>query len=587
MITMRKIGILILVTMLFACNDDYLERFPQSDITEQNFFSNIDDLKTYSYQFYDYINPTFWDRPSDNTTVEKGSIKGLMLGTVNSDNIGGWEWEDLRSINYFLGNYKKAEGDLVEINKYGAMGHFARARFYIGKVKTYSDVPWYSQILSTTDEDQLYKARDTREMVVDSIISDLEFATQNLTTESSKVMISKWVAYAQLARFCLYEGTYRKYHAGESDLHVTKAPSYFLEKATAAANSIISDGGFSISTAGGMYESYGNLFNGGTPLASNSEIIMFKEYEDDKYEHGAELVLDFENGISRSMADSYLGVDGAFIPKIVTDITELGDIFTNRDPRMMQSIMTPGYTLPGRNQPYKLSMGKTGGYGQIKFMPKEESTHWDGYQTVHTDLPLYRYAEVLLIYAEAKAELGTLSQADLDKTINVIRDRVGVGHLSMNPPVDPVIDSQNPGITSTQKAELLEIRRERRVELFAEGFRYTDMMRWKLGKDFEKPQQGIYIPPTGLLDITGDGVADFFISDDGANAPAEMPAGITTLLSNSDSPIYLENGKSGHIMFKIEQSGLGTFVEPQYYYRPVPSSEIILNSNLSQIFGWN
>lgn len=583
---MRKISILIILTLLFACNDEHLERFPQSSITEQNFFGNVDDLKTYSYQFYDYINPTYWDRPSDNTTVEKGSIKGLMLGTVNSDNIGSWGWGRLRSINYFLDNYKNAKGEPFEIGKYGAMGHFARACFYISKVKTFSDVPWYSHVINTNDEDQLYKARDTREMVVDSIISDLEFATQNLTEETNKVMLSKWVAYNQLARFCLYEGTYRKYHAGETDLHVTKESSYFLNKAVEAANTVMTEGDFSISTEGGVDESYGNLFNGGTALASNPEIIMFKEYEDDKKEHGAELVLDFENGISRSMVDSYLGVDGAFIPKTITDVTEIKDAFTSRDTRMKQSIMSPGYIRPDQNQAYKLSISKTGGYGQIKFMPKEKSTNWDGYMTVHTDLPLYRYAEVLLIYAEAKAELGTLTQADLDKSINVLRDRGDVAHLNMNPPIDPVLDQQNPGITTTQKAELLEIRRERRVELFAEGFRYTDIMRWKLGKVFEKSQQGIYIATNGLLDITGDGIADFFISDDGSNAPAVMPEGITKLLSSGDSPIYLENGKSGHIMFKIEQNGMGTFVEPKYYYRPLASSEQLLNSNLTQLFGW-
>lgn len=585
---MKKISILFILTLLFACNDEHLERFPQSDITEKNFFSNVDDLRTYSYQFYDYINPTYWDRPSDNTTVEKGSIKSLMLGTVTSDNIGGWGWGQLRSINYFLDNYKNAEGLPEEINKYGAMGHFARARFYISMVKTYSDVPWYSHVLNTNDEEELYKGRDTREMVVDSIIADLDFATQNLTDEESKVMLSKWVAYAQLARFCLYEGTYRKYHAGENDLHVAKEPAYFLNKAVEAANAIMQSGKFSISTIGGVDEAYANLFNGGTSLAENPEMIMFKEYEDDKKEHGAELVLDFENGISRSMADSYLKLDGSFVPKSETDVTPLNEVFDNRDPRMKQSIMIPGYTLPGRNNPYKLSLGKTGGYGQIKFMPKEEDTHWDGYMTVHTDLPLYRYAEVLLIYAEAKAELGTLTQGDLDQTINLLRDRVGVAHLSLNPPIDPVLEAQNPGITSPQKAELLEIRRERRVELFAEGFRYTDMMRWKQGKVFEKAQQGIYVPSSGLVDITGDGEADYFISDDGSNQPADLPDGVTILLSNSDdSPLYLENGKSGHIMFKIERSGLGTFKEPQYYYRPVPSSEVLLNPNLKQIFGWN
>lgn len=584
----NNIILLFIISLLIACNDGYLQKFPQTAITEKNFFQNTGDLKTYTYQFYDYLSADYWDVPSDNTTVEKGSIQGLLLGTVNADNSGGWDWSRLRSINYFLDNYKKATGDESEINKYGAMGHFARAKFYIGMVKTYSDVPWYSHVINNDDEAMLYKARDLRELVVDSIISDLEFATRYLTEESDKTLLSKWAAYTELGRFCLYEGTFRKYHKGETDLHVTKQPEYFFNKVMDASNAIIQSGKFSIYSKGKTFEDYSDLFNGGTDLATNHEIIMYLDYENDKREHGAELVLDFENGVSRSMADSYLDINGNFVPKSVTDTTQLKGVFTNRDPRMKQSLFYPGYILPSGTTPTKLSINKTGGYGQIKFLPKEKGMNWAGYMTVYTDLPLYRYAEVLLNYAEAKAEMGEITQADLDLTVNALRDRVGVQHLHMAPPVDPVWDDLNKGITSSQKAELLEIRRERRVELFAEGFRYDDMMRWKLGKIFEKAQQGIYVPSSGLIDLTGDGVPDYFISDSEANKPSNLPAGTTVLITTSDdSPVYLENGNSGHILFKIEKNGVGTFIEPKYYYRPVPTSQILLNPNLKQLFGWD
>ncbi|MCY1721428.1 RagB/SusD family nutrient uptake outer membrane protein [Prolixibacteraceae bacterium Z1-6] len=586
---MKKIYLIFIVALFFACNDEHLDRFPQTNITEKNFFNNITDLKTYTYQFYDYWGTTYWDRPSDNTTIEKGSMRGLMLGSVTADNYGGWgksAWSRLRSINYFLGNYSNADGDEDEKKRYAAMGHFARAKDYIEKVQTYSDVPWYSTVLETTDED-LYKPRDTREMVVDSIINDLEMATAHLKDESKKTLLSKWAAYTELARYCLYEGTYRQYHAGETDLHVTKQPAYFYNKAIEAATAVMESGKFSIHT-GNIDEAYSDLFNGGTNLESSPEIIMYIDYEDDKREHGAELVLEFENGISRSMADSYVKSDGAFMTTSETQTLELNDAFTNRDPRMKQSLFYPGYTLPETGNPHKLAINKTGGYAQIKFMPKERSTHWDGYATVHTDLPLYRYAEVLLIYAEAKAELGQLTQEDLDKTVNLLRDRVGVAHLKMNPPVDPVQEELYPNVTSAQKAEILEIRRERRVELFAEGFRYTDMMRWKIGKLFEKPQRGIYVPSTGLVDVTGDGVPDYFISDDGSNMPVDLPSETTVYLSDdSNVSLFLEYGKSGHIMLKLEQGNIGTFAEPKLYYRPIPTSEILLNPNLEQLFGWN
>jgi len=585
---MNKIYLLLVSVLLFACNDDYLERFPQSEITEKNFFSNARDLQTYSYQFYDYLGAEYWDRPSDNTTIEKGEIKDMLWGTMSADNIDVWNWGQLKDINYLLDNYKNAVGDEAEINMYAAMGYFARARFYIDKVKQYSDVPWYSHVLQTDDVDELYKTQDSRELVVDSIIADLEFAVTHLGDDEDKTILSKWAAYTQLARFCLYEGTYRKYHAGETDLHVTKSADYFLNKAIEAASAVMNSEKFDIHTSGKVEEDYGDLFNGGTDLQSNSEIIMYLDYDDNTREHGANRVLEFENGVSRSLADSYLKNDGSYLSVAETGTLELQDAFTNRDPRMKQSLFYQGYIDQESGLPHKLDIGKTGGYAQIKFMPKKTENHWEDYMTVYTDLPLYRYAEVLLIYAEAKAELEQLTQEDMDKTINLIRNRVELAPLTMAPPVDPVQDALYPGITTSQKAELLEIRRERRIELFAEGHRYTDMMRWKLGKIFEKAQQGLYVSASGLIDLTGNGEPDYFISDDGSNQPADLPSHTTILISDTDnSPLYLENGKSGHIMFKVERNGLGTFVEPTYYYRPVATGQILLNPNLEQLFGWD
>ena len=587
---MKKIYLIVLLGyLMFACNDDFLDRYPQTEITEANFFNNVTDLRTYTFQFYDYLYLSTRDIPSDNTTLEKGSMRDMLLGNITADNYTGWSkntWSRLRSINYFLKYYSKAEGEESDKNKYAAVARFFRARDYIGKVQTYSDVPWYSSTLETTDE-TLYKPRDTRELVVDSIITDLEYATMHLKDDDDKTMLSKWAAYFKLARFCLYEGTYRIYHKGETDLHVTKAPEYFLNKAVEAANAIMKSGKFVIQM-GDVNEVYGDLFNGVTDLQSSPEVIMYLDYEDDKRQHGAELVLDFENGVSRSFADSYLKTDGSFVPSTELDTLQVTDVYTDRDPRMKQTLFYPGWIHPNTELVYKLPIVKTGGYGQIKFLPKEKGKNYDEWYGCYTDLPLYRYAEVLLIYAEAKAELGQLTQDDLDKTINVLRDRVGVGHMMMNPAVDPTQEALYPNVTSAQKAEILEIRRERRIELFGEGRRYNDMMRWKVGKLFEKAQQGIYVPPSGLVDMTGDSIPDYFISDDGSNKPSDLPDGVTFLITNNDDiPIYLEKGKSGHVMFKLERGDFGTFVEPKYYYRPIPTSEILLNPNLKQLFGWD
>lgn len=581
---MKRIFLILPIIAMFivSCNNDYLDRYPQTSISEGNFFQNASDLQTYSNQFYDYWSPVYWDDPSDNTTIYKTGITEFLLGTKTQYNAAGWTWTTLRAINYFLDNSVKATGNKDEILKYQAVGHFARAKFYFDMLKKYSDVPWYSHALTTGDS-LLYKVRDTRELVADSIISDLEFATVHLGDITSKTLLSKWVAYAELARFCLYEGTYRKYHAGETDLHVTKAPEYFLNKAVDASLAVMSSGKFSLNNTSNPDVDYGNLFNGELDLSSNPEILMYTNYERDKRTHGAELVLDFQNGISRTMADSYLYTDGTFVPKSVTDTLQFSNAFKGRDPRFKQSIMYPGWTHPTSTTPCCLSINNTGGYGQIKFMPKEAGANFISIGSVYTDLPLYRYAEVLLVNAEAKAELGTLTQSDLNQTINLLRQRAGVADLKLNPPVDPVLNSLYNNITSTQKAELLEIRRERNVELFAEGFRFDDIYRWKMGKIYELPQQGIYVPQSGLVDMTGDGKADYFISN---TDPGDKDKYIKEITTNSDIPIYLEFGDHGHVMFKIEQNGVGTFSEPKDYYNPIPYSQIVLNSKLKQLFGW-
>ncbi|MDP4205861.1 MAG: RagB/SusD family nutrient uptake outer membrane protein [Bacteroidota bacterium] len=582
---MKRIFLILPIIGMFlaSCNDSFLERYPQTSIAEANFFKSVEDLQTFSNQFYDYWGPTYWDRPSDNITVYKNGISELMYGTLTQYNATGWDWGILRSVNYFLENSKKVTGDKNEILKYQAIGHFARAKFYFDKIKKFSDVPWYSNTLNTNDS-LLYKAADTRELIADSIIADLEFASQYLPDQIHKTLLSKWVAYTELARFCLYEGTHRKYHAGEKDLHVTKAPEYFYNKAVEASNAVMQSGRFSIHTTGNPNEDYGNLFNGELNLSANPEILMYTDYERGKRTHGAELVLAFENGISRTMADTYLYTDGTFVPQSVTDTLEFSFAFKDRDPRFKQSIMFPGYIYPTSTTPNSISIGITGGYGQIKFMPKQAAAHFEGCGTVYTDLPLYRYAEVLLINAEALAELGKLTQTDLDNTINKLRKRAGVTDLKMNPPIDPVLNAFYNNITSSQKAELLEVRRERNVELFAEGFRFDDLMRWKMGKVFEQKQQGIYVPKSGMVDMTGDGKPDYFISD---NDPGNITGVYKQITSNSDIPYYLEFGDHGHVMFKIEQNSEGVFIEPKHYYRPIPYSQILLNPKLKQLFGWD
>ena len=178
----------------------------------------------------------------------------------------------------------------------------------------------------------------------------------------------------------------------------------------------------------------------------------------------------------------------------------------NRDPRLSQSIRTPGFTLNKKVHNPNLSESVTG-YNPIKFVPDGVTRN----DYCSNDLPVFRIAEVMLNYAEARAELGELTQDDLDKTVNKIRDRVSMPHLDMaeaNANPDYYLSSTEygyPNVGGANKGVILEIRRERAVELSQEGDRWADIRRWKAGKCYDQPITGMYFPGAGSYDLDGDG----------------------------------------------------------------------------------
>jgi hypothetical protein len=166
----------------------------------------------------------------------------------------------------------------------------------------------------------------------------------------------------------------------------------------------------------------------------------------------------------------------------------------------------------GSSVPEVPNLGATvTGYQMIKFVT--EPSH-DKINGCVNPLPIFRYAEVLLNYAEAKAELGTLTQADIDRSIKLIRDRVGMPNLNLafaNANPDPYLANQYTHVTGANKGVILEIRRERRIELVMEDFRWNDLMRWKEGHLVAEQFYGEYFPGPGSFDLDGDGKTDIVI----------------------------------------------------------------------------
>ncbi|MGH2624186.1 MAG: RagB/SusD family nutrient uptake outer membrane protein, partial [Sphingobacterium sp.] len=240
-----------------------------------------------------------------------------------------------------------------------------------------------------------------------------------------------------------------------------------------------------------------------------------------------------------------------------------------------QTIRTPGYTRIGGAAPVAPVFGNSvTGYQLIKFVG---DVKYDNYNRSENDMPVFRYAEVLLNYAEAKAELGSLSQADLDKSIKLIRERAGMPNLILaaaNAKPDSYLSASYPAVNGAMKGAILEIRRERRIELVMESFRWDDILRWKSGQLLTRQFKGMYFPSIGKFDLDGDGKEDVWIYE------GTKPTAPGVQILKLGSEILLENGKSGNVIINAHIDK--KFDEAKDYFYPLPIQELELNENLTQ-----
>ncbi len=586
-----------LILLIAACNDDFLDRVPETSIGKENFFNTEEDLNLYIYGLYDFpdhgeLNA---DLSTDNAvTTGVTEIKNMMIGNPSSTTInGGWNWDGLRDINFFLENFGNADLSESRLNHFEGLGRFFRARFYVNKVKRYSDVPWYDKVIAANDDDLLFKGREPREVIVQNIMDDFAFAAENVDLDSEEGAVNRWVVKTYLARFALYEGTYRKYH---TELNLQATADEFIRLARDVAQDILDNGGFALYNTGNPATDYARLFNN-TSLGSNPEVILVRAFEDETLNSGWSSTIfgNYEVSPTKDLLQAYLMTDGTYYTDQLGYQTNLFvEEFQDRDPRLVQTYAYPGWELINTTTYaqgagiYVQELAKSfTGYHQIKgFINDTDVTVQNS-----ADYPVLRLAEPMLIYAEAKAELGELSQADLDITVNQLRERAGMPDLSINPVIDNIQAARYPNIISTQKGVLLEIRRERRVELALEGFRFDDLMRWGAGELLENEPEGIYFPSLGKFDLTGDEVEDIFLIEASASIPEnkEVNALGKALVYyragtvGQDVGVFLKNGNLGTIQTMADR---GTFVSPKYYYRPIPQSDVVLNPNLTQNFGW-
>ena len=340
-----------LIAGLSAC-DSLLDKEPLDRVTQFDYFKTRSDLELFSNPFYDnLLDKTPYDEQND--LLVQMTLSDVLYGgdkrTVPNTG-GGWSWGNLRRINTLLEYVDQCE-DKKAVTEYTALAKFFRAAFYFDKVKRFGDVPWYEVQLGSADE-ALYKPRDSRELIMTNMIKDIDEAINSggLTEDISTYRVNKWAALALKARFCLFEGTYRKYHGINLEGHDY---TYYLEEAAKAAKTIIDEGPYKLYSTKTPDKDYMMLF--AQENASTEEYILAirNSYEAQVYHNATAYTLlptQGRPGYTRKFINMYLMKDGtAFTDKFKTEWQTMPftEEVKDRDPRLAQSIRTPGYKRIG------------------------------------------------------------------------------------------------------------------------------------------------------------------------------------------------------------------------------------------------
>ena len=598
---MRRYILPVLAIVLGLSSCDFLDRTPKDKLAPENYFRNEQDFKLFSNSFYnDLFNKEPYNKQSD-VFFQKGVLSDELMGGVAREiptgvGSGGWGWSQLRKINTMLGNMDKCDDQAV-VKQYTGLAKFFRARFYYDKVKRFGDVPWYDRELGSKDED-LYKTQDSREFVMSKMLEDIDDAIESLPSAVSTYRVNRWAALMLKAQFCLYEGTYRKYRGLEYPEGL-KSDDY-LRLAAEAAEEIIDKGPYSFAA------DYGELFR--EPDADKNEYILAIRMEQAiSCTHNSTayacMATQGNPGFSKKFIDSFLMSDGSrFTDKEGWETMQFADEVKDRDPRLAAIIRMPDqvratdkYTMVGPD----LSVTSSG-FQMDKFvMDGSKYPTTERVDMSFNDIPVYRFAEAHLIYAEAKAELGQFHQEEADKSINKLRARVNMPKMVVDDlTVDPYLVSEKYGyLTLAEKnpsnlAALLEIRRERTIELVLEDSnRWDDIVRWKEGRCLMQPLRGVYFPGPGEYDLTGDGQPDILLYDTAKEPDSKISYKVQIQEIEIDGKnvpctdgVVLSEGRSGYIdMHRLKNR---SFDENRDYLYPIPLEDRQLNPNLKQNPGW-
>lgn len=530
---------------LTGCSKDFLDRGSKTVFQDGNFWTSENNVKSYCWEFYNlftgYGTGTNGDFYFTTFTDDQAARTLDLFPTTAPASNSHWDYTYIRKANLLLERVPRMDVLGTEArNHWLGTGRFFRAFEYANLIRHFGDVPYINEYLDQSDIEAIYAPRTPRKAVVDSIIADLQFAVANLRSiDRSKSLgdvnvLSREVALAFLSRVALYEGTYAKYVASDA-----AAANNLLQISREAAGEIVGKGNFSLTPV------YKDLYSS-LDLSKNPEVILYKSYVSGVLTHS---VIGYTNsstmmsGLTKDAVDAFLCADG--LPISLSPMYEGDDNISHtlagRDMRLVQSVEGE---LAYIGNPDEKGFTSSTGYIITKFNNPSLGASEILAPNNPTDAPLFWLAEVMLNYAEASAELGVLTQTDLDNTINLLRGRAGVAPLFLSSvPDDPLRDSDVSPL-------LWEIRRERRSELIMDGFREWDIRRWgKLEYLNPSVKPGIFMGAKVAPDdsaaaegLTTD--ADGYILPYGANTTrtVEIPKNYLDAIPTGELTLYQLKG---------------------------------------------
>lgn len=555
--------------MVLASCDDMLDKTPRSEFSNTPaFWSNSNSVESYSNTLYENYSGYgqggsggwFYFKSLSDDQADPNFENWTFTTIPNASSYWLSAFTEIRRCNYIIEGMAMSSLDDAVKKNYEAIARLNRAWQYFNLVRQYGDVQWYDKVILDPNDEAVNQPRTDRDLVIDNVVADLDYAINNLTTTKAGNAWSKHMALAMKSDVCLFEGSYCKYRTQADNgkaADPARAEKYF--KLCVEASEQLMAVGYSLT------KNYGEVYNS-VDLSNNSEVIFWRNYHKDVLGHST---VDYttgstaQKGITKDAVDAFLFRDGKPLATTTLDKDDkaylnkdgdysLGKMLSTRDKRLsvlidsVASFKGHGWVRGGKTQKTAEMTSSTAytihKYDNFAMGADNPILYRNGIGSGYTDAPIYWISVIYLNYAEAKAELGTLTQTDLDNTINKLLARADVPAMDLNPQADP---ANNHGVSNL----LWEIRRCRRCELMTDNwYRYWDLVRWH---QLDKLDSSKY-PNINR----------------GAN------------LSNvTDCQVTLDGGY-------VVATGKTRSFDKKYYFWPIPQNQCSLSSATVQNDGW-